>query len=139
MPESRGKVYELRCLPEVPEDWAFLCNIRKRLDETGVGGVLVSSLLDVGVAESTTINLLSNIPQASDIISDVSKLYENFKHDLITMILRTVDIDVPVCSGSNDRDCLMVRVKMVPKRKPEWYTAELVYVDAEGNYVVVYT
>jgi hypothetical protein len=139
MPESRRKVYELRCAPEVPEDWAFLCDIRKKLTETGVGGALVSSFLDVGSAESTTINLLSNIPQASDIIPDVSKLYDSFKHDLIALILRAVDIDVPVCSSHHDRECLTVNVKMLPKKKPWFFTAELVYVDAEGNYIVVYT
>jgi hypothetical protein len=139
MPESRKKVHELKCAPEVPEGWAFLCDIKRKLTETGVCGALVSSLLDVAAAESTAMNLLSNIPQTSDIILDVSVLYDNFKHDLIATILRAVDIDVPVCSNHHDRECLTVNVRAYPKKRPWHLTGELVYVDAEGNYIIVCT
>jgi len=139
MPESRKKVYELRCLPEVPEEYAFLCDIKKKLEETGVGGVLVSLILDIGSSQADAVNLLSNIPQASEIIPDINKMFENFKHDLITTILKTVDIDVPVCYSSHDRECLTVRVKALPKNKPQLFTSELVYIDEDGNYIIVYT
>jgi len=139
MPKPSRKMLQLKCQPELPEEQAFLCDVKEKLKESGIGDIIIGSFIKIADAESYTIDKLNKTQQDPRVVSDVSNLFKSFEHDFVSMLLKEIDVDIPVCSSSDDKECLTIKAKMPREETAEYWTAYIVYIDEEGNYIVVYS
>jgi len=138
MSESPRRMHQLICGANVPEDLVYLCEVRSRLKETGVGDIVIGSFMRMAEVESYVIDRLSKVYPESHVISDVNNLFKSFERDFISLLFREAGIDTPVCASADDRECLMVKTKLITVGKHEYWTAHIVYVDRDGRYTIVY-
>jgi hypothetical protein len=138
MPEKPKRLHQLICDANVSEDLVYLCDVRSRLKETGVGDIIVGSFMRMADAESYAIDKLSKVYPESRVISDVSNLFKSFEHDFISLLLREVGIDTPVCSGVDDRECLTVKTKLTTVGGHEYWSVYIIYIDSDGKHIIVY-
>jgi len=138
MSEKPKRLHQLICDVNVPEDLVYLCEVRSRLKETGIGDIVIGSFMRMAEVESYVIDRLSKVYPESHVISDVNNLFKSFEHDFISLLFREAGIDTPICVGVDDRECLMVKTKLTTVGKHEYWTAYIIYVDKDGRHIVVY-
>jgi hypothetical protein len=129
------KVIVLKCEELPSEEMAGLCEVRDKLTRTGVGDLAIKIYGEMLDRDTAIIESMTKAQLDPSFISEVSDKLAEHRRELLVMLFEEADVDIPVCTSTEDRGCITIRVVT----RGETRRIGIYYVDEEGNYVRIYT
>jgi hypothetical protein len=128
------KIIVLKCEELPSEEMAELCEVKTKLVKTGIGDLIVKTYDKMLVTDTFIVKELTKTQLDPSFISEVNDKLSLHRREIVSMLLREADVDIPVCTSTEDRECITIKVST----KNETKRIGIYYIDAEGNYAKIY-
>lgn len=136
------KIVELKCSGSTPyltpDQFETLCEVRQRLEEHGIGDVLLktynklyTALIDANTMLSTAFMKIDVEP---DQILDASRQIQDAINSFMDNMLRLIHENIRLCRYRGDHDCITILIRDIKDAT----RLTLAYVTSENKYVVIH-
>jgi hypothetical protein len=128
------KIIVLKCEELPSEEMTELCNVKTKLIKTGIGDIIVKIYGEVLDTDTFIIRELTKAQLDPSFISNVNNLLSTHRHEIVSTLLKEADVDIPVCTSTEDTGCITIKVST----KNETKRIAIYHIDLDGNYIKIY-